>query len=181
MQSYEKIMTTNWQNDRAQLSHNWLQNGVIVALYHAMGVVIGRVRVREVRKTLNEDIIRWCERHHEFSDLLIRFEAEMSPKVFFDQVPLCRCSDETKEWLIPLTHELWMRRENVKEKNASAMVAFQTVECAYEKACSAFEALPESPVAEDMELLGLRLRDMTTACETLARAISAFPHEIRCV
>jgi hypothetical protein len=113
--------------------------------------------------------------------MLDRFESEMSPMVFFDRVPLCRCSDETKEWLMPLIHDLWMRREYVNEKVGSVRRAYDAAEQTYETVRVALGKVPEPPTVEDLSSFERVLRIFTTCCETLSRAISALPHEIRCI
>ena len=174
-------MVSNWQIDRGQLNHNWLQNGVLVGLNHALNISSGRVRSQNARGSLSEDVRRWQERRRELPGLLDRFENEMSPKVFFERPPLCRCSDETKRWLIPLIHELWLRRERISEKIGTAKDAYKTAELTYEGVRARLDKLPESPTLEDLKMIERSLREFTTACETLSRAISSLPHEIRCV
>ncbi|MCC5846786.1 MAG: hypothetical protein JJU29_01735 [Verrucomicrobia bacterium] len=173
-------MKNEWQTDRGQLNHNWLQNGVLVALNHAERIASDGVRSSVVRQTLAEDIQRWDERRIELPAFLDRFENEMSPKVFFERAPLCRCSAETKQWLIPLTHELWLGREKVQEKMAAAKQAYETAEQKYEVVHADLESMPETPTMEDLQPFERVLREFTTACESLSKAISAFPHEIRC-
>ena len=174
-------MTLKWQIDRGQLNHNWLQNGVLVGLHHALGVAAGTVRPRNIRQTLAEDVLRWQERRQMVPQLLDRFENEMSPKVFFERIPLCRCSAETKGWLIPLTHDLWLRREKVQVKIATASKAYDTTERTYEAVQADLEKMPQSPTIEDLWPFERLLRAFTTACESLSSAISALPNEIHCV
>jgi hypothetical protein len=178
---YERTVANNWQTDRGQLNHNWLQNGVLVALNHALRVTAGAVRPRNIRQTLAEDILRWQERRQEVPGLMDRFENEVSPKVFFERAPLCRCSDKTKSWLVPLTHELWLRREKVQEKMGTAKEAYVTAERTYEAIQADLIKMPEPPTVEDLWPFERLLRQFTAACEALSRAISALPHEIRCV
>jgi hypothetical protein len=170
-----------WLVDREQLNHNWLQNGVLVALNHALSVVAGTVRPRKIRQTLDEDVRRWQERRQEVPELLNRFENEMSPKVFFDRAPLCRCTDETKGWLIPLTHELWLRREKVKEKIGTAKDAYDTVERTYQAVQSDLGKMPEFPNIQDLWPFERQLREFIVSCEALSRTISTFPHEVHCI
>ncbi len=174
-------MTPNWQTDRGRINHNWLQNGVLVALHHALNVAGGLVRPRNMNQTLTEDVLRWQERRQEVPVLIDRFEREMSPKVFFDRVPLCRCSNETKGWLMPLTHDLWLRRERVQEKIGAAKSAYEIAERTYETVHANLGNLPESPTTVDLAPFERLLREFATACEDLSRSISALPHEIRCV
>lgn len=174
-------MVNNWQTDRGQLNHNWLQNGVLVALNHALGITTGTVRTRNIRQTLIEDIERWQERRQELPALLARFEDEMSPKIFFDREPLSNCTEEDRSWLLPITHDLWLQREKVKEKIDAATAAYEAAEKAYEPLHAALGQLPEAPTKEEAGAFERLLREFTTSCETLSHAISAFPHEIRCV
>ncbi len=172
-------MTSNWQTDRGQLNHNWLQNGVLVGLHHAVNLSSGMVRSQNVRVSLSDDVERWKERRNEVPEFLDRFENEMSPKVFFDRIPLCRCSPDTKSWLIPLIHELWLGREKIQEKIGAAKDAYATAEQAYTVVHVDLEKMPMTPTIEDLWPFERVLREFTVACETLSKAISALPHEIR--
>ncbi len=172
---------SRWQIDRGQLNHNWLQNGVIVALNHGVRLATGGVRSSVVRQALEEDILRWGERRNEVPGFLDRFENEMSPKELFDRIPLCRCSVTTKSWLVPLIHELWLRREKVPEKIVTAKVAYETAERNYKIVHAALQMIPEAPTLDDLWPFERLLREFTTACEDLSLAISALPHEIRVV
>lgn len=174
-------MASNWQTYRGQLNHNWLQNGVLVGLHHALNISSGMVRTQNARGALSEDVQRWQERHNEFSVFVGRFENEMSPKTVFDCMPLCRCSAETKGWLIPLTHELWLMREQVQEKVGLAKKAYEVAERTYERVQANLQNMPLTPTIEDLSLFARLLREFTTACEDLSRAISAFPCEIQVV
>jgi hypothetical protein len=174
-------VASNWQADRGQINHNWLQNGVLVGLHHALNISSGMVRSQNARGSLLEDVQRWQERRNELPEFLGRFENEMSPKVLFDRIPLCRCSIETRRWLIPLTHELWFRREKVQDKIGAAKEAYDNAELTYRAVQSNLGNIPESPTLEDLRPFERLLREFMTACEYLSRAISALPHEIRVV
>lgn len=174
-------MASNWQTDRGQINHNWLQNGVLVALNHAVRIAAGGVRASSVRQSLTEDVARWYERRSEVPEFLDRFESEMSPQVFFDRIPLCRCSHDTKAWLIPLIHELWLGREKVREKIGTAKEAYETAERAYAVVHADLEKMPMTPTIEDLWPFERVLREFMAACENLSKAISVLPHEIRVV
>ena len=173
-------MVPQWQIDRGQLNHNWLQNGVLIALNHALGVTDETVRPRDVARTLAEDIDRWPERSADLSSLVDRFETEMSPKIYFDFPPLSRCPAETREWLMPLTHELWLQRVGVREKTLAAKTAYGEADKAYVAAVSALAVLPKVPAPNDLHLMGTLLLAFIGRCTTLAEAISALPQRVIC-
>ena len=174
-------MKTNWQTDRGQLNHNWLQNSVLVALNHALRVADGKISSRNLYQTMYEDIVRWQERSCEIPELITRFNEEMSPKVFFEHEPLHRCAREIRSWLVPLIHELWVRREKVSEKIKTAMASYDTAEQAYKNLHSRIKDLSQEQAEEDLVVIRQILNDFIHACEKLSLSISNFPQKIRCV
>lgn len=174
-------MATSWQTCRGQLNHSWLQNGVLVALNHALALTEGRVRTRNLQAALLEATGRWEEQRREIPKLVSEFEEEMSPCALFDQLPLGRCQPRFRAWLVPTVHVLWLRREGVPEKVKAARTAYDDAQCRYAAACAVLGALPEVPSTGELELLGQLLRELVAACQALSRAISAFPHEVRVI
>lgn len=174
-------MDPTWQADRGQLNHHWLQNSVLVALNHALGIVSGAVRSTHPARALAEDLLRWQDRRGDVVSLLERFETEMTPALLLGRAPLSRCSEETKSWLRPLVHELWLRREAIDKRIAAAMRAWRECDRVYRLLQDALEALSETPAEEGFQALESPLNVFTAACEELAAAISALPREIQCV
>ncbi len=170
-------MYYRWQDERNQLNHNWLQNGVLVALNHALSVVSGNVRCSSARRTLTEDVARWTERSGDMPGFLDRCENEMSPRALFRIVPLCRCSDETKRWLEPLIHERWLEREQIHEKIFRAKSYYASAEHHYGILLALLRGLSNSP-DDDISSCLKALHDFTGECQNLSNAISALPHEI---
>ncbi|OQX18221.1 MAG: hypothetical protein BWK76_08215 [Desulfobulbaceae bacterium A2] len=169
--------TPQWQIERGQLNHNWLQNGVVVALNHAAGICSGTVRPRDTVRSLSEDINRWQERSAELSSLLDRFEDEMSPKIYFDFPPLSRCPANTRSWLEPLTHELWLQR-GMREKIDAAKSAYQKADRAFYRIYTVLDKLPTSPTMVDLKPICSQLHSVINRCQALADLVSALPHRI---
>ncbi|MBK5275592.1 MAG: hypothetical protein JJE30_11140 [Desulfuromonadales bacterium] len=172
-------ISPQWQIDRGQLNHNWLQNGVVVALNHASGICTGTVRPRDITRSLSEDINRWQERSTELSSLLNRFVVEMSPRIYFNSPPLSRCPEETRSWLEPLTHELWLQR-GMREKIDAAKAAYQKADSAFQKIYAELSNLPSSPTTDDLKPACSQLQTLIARCQALADSISALPHRVLC-
>lgn len=171
----------DWAQHISQFNHGWLQNGVIVALHHALGVASGSVRSTTVRRTLEEDVARWAERGAELPGLLDAFESEMSPRNYFDRAPLCRCAPSTIQWLAPLVHEAWLKREDVHRKLSEARALHARAQETFRAVSQAVNALPDPPGQGDLARLQPLLKAHCQACEALSRAVSGLPREIRCV
>jgi hypothetical protein len=173
-------ISPQWQVDRGLLNHNWLQNGVLVALNHALNVASGKVRARDVKETLIQDIHRWQERQAELTALLGRFEEEMSPNVLFEQIPLSRLSPETRNWLLPLAHHLWLLRTGAGDKIHAAMVAFREAAQAFRVVDSALIDLNGTPTSDNLRLVSVLLQAFIERADNLAESISALPSRILC-
>ncbi|MCX7176045.1 MAG: hypothetical protein NT159_19400 [Proteobacteria bacterium] len=173
-------MLPQWQIERGQLNHNWLQNGVLVALNHALSISFGMVRPGDIPRTLTEDVGRWPERRAELSLLLDRFEDEMSPKIHFAYPPLSHCPAETLDWLKPLVHELWLQRWGILEKIDAAKDAYRAADRAFLPVVSALSNLPRTPAPDDLRLVSLLLQTFIEQCQALADSISALPQRVLC-
>lgn len=174
-------MVSKWQADRSHLNHGWLQNGVLVGVRHAQGISRGAVRSRSARQSISANVLRWKERREEVPRLLMRFENEMSPRILFDYPPLCRCSEATKQWLVPVIHELWLARGHFREKIARARVAYEEVERTYGGALAKVEQLPASPSSSELNAVDGVLGALAASCDVLSQCISELPRNIRCV
>lgn len=152
-----------------------------MSLRHAQGISRGAVRSSSSRRAISEDVLRWRERRGEVPQLLERFETEMSPRALFDLLPLSRCTEATRRWLIPVIHELWLARGHLREKIAKAMKAYGEAERVYEHALAEIEKLSDSPSIAELLEIDKSLNAFTTSCELLSRCISDLPRDIRCV
>lgn len=174
------MSVTKWQTDRSQINHNWLQNVVLVGLRHAQEIVSGRIRSHGIRRSLTEDVLRWAERRQEIPQLFSRFEDEMSSKVYFADPPLSRCSAETKLWLIPVSHNMWLAREKVSDKVQAGLLAYDATAQSYDDVVAALAAMPETASTEDLIVFGVSLSAFAEACESLSMTVSALPRCISC-
>ncbi len=171
-------MAPRWQRERDQLNHNWLQNVVLMAANHALGVTAGAVIAGDARQTLAEDIRHWRERGGEISVLLDRLEAEMSPAVYFKIPPMSLCPDDTKRWLVPLTHELWRRRNRLGGAIARARACHSGVESVFQDLTSLLDGMPQGMDAASLKRIDPVLQQFTSQCRALSGAISALPREV---
>jgi hypothetical protein len=170
----------NWRVERGQLNHNWLQNSVLVGARHALSILDGRVRTTNLIQILKDDVWRWRERNHELTSLLSRFEEEMSPKTLFCQLPLSRCSDQTKEWLVPLIHDIWLHRHNVRERIREIEESYRRAEKSFVNLSIAIASVPETCGIQDVRDLRPLFTQFADSCENLATGISSLPHELQC-
>lgn len=172
------MISPQWQMERGWVNHVWLQN-VLVTLNHAERVCFGEVRPRDIIKSLSEDINCWQEQSPKLASLLDRFETEMSPRIYFDFPPLSNYPKETRSWLEPLTHELWLKR-GMREKIEATKAAYKKTDNAFKRCYSALARLSPSPAPDDLKPFCSKLQILIKCCQALFSFISALPHRVLC-
>lgn len=109
-------MQNEWQIRRSAFNHDWLKNEFLNALKAFITLLDYRAPDSgEIQTFLHEALPAWPQKAAEAKWLIDSFEAEMSPKRFFDVPPLCNCDEETKSWLPEIVHDLWLARYPVGE------------------------------------------------------------------
>lgn len=104
-------MLSEWQRRRSEFNHDWLKNQFLNRLNAFRERLRGaKPDIGKLRQFLREDLPEWDSHECEARWLIECVEHEMSPRRFFDYPPLTRCSEETKEWLPDVIHELWLNR-----------------------------------------------------------------------
>jgi hypothetical protein len=174
-------MTTNWQQLRSELNHDWLKN---VYLRQLQAFVIRSRSSRpdrgRMREFLQADFYAWRARRPSIVALLDDAERALSPATLFDEAPLSACAELDQAWLRIIIHELWLVRRPVREWCESGRRALEVVDVRFEEASKGIGCVCDL----DLEQLGGRLgafEALSEAILALIHRISAFPHEIEVV
>lgn len=115
-----------WSLRRARVSHHLVSNQLVLALARLERIACGRVdTASDTWKTELRDL--WEKIRVEIIELEARVLEEMSPRLFFDEPPLCHCMDDTKEWLARLVHEIWLTRSGVVACRSELLAAREEV------------------------------------------------------
>jgi hypothetical protein len=174
-------MTTNWQQLRSELNHDWLKNRYLRQLQAFM------IRIEQtppdldrIAEFLEHDFPAWRAERGKVAELLGEAEQALSPATLIDQPPLCQGADVDRAWLKWLIHELWLVRRPVQEWCEAARGAFAEADRRFEEAWQALG------VDQGVDVQRLRertsaLQALSAAIQGLVRQISAFPHEVQVV
>ncbi len=174
-------MVRDWQRRRSAFNHDWLKNRFLTALASFMNILDGLVDDIETEKRfVQETLPQWPERAIEASRLISDFESQMSPRVLFRQLPLCRCGSATKSWLPDLLHELWRHRVNTDAMCADACDALFRAEAAYQQAMDSMHCVDPREI-EALRPFRDRFEAFHAACQQLAQSIHKFPDRIKVV
>jgi hypothetical protein len=176
------VQMEQWQKRRSDWNHDWMKNQFMPALAKGLNVLDGRVADPEFLGPFFGGTLRqWEAQRTEVLALLTSFEVEMSPARLFDRAPLSQCSVETKQWLPPLAHALWLNRGMVHDLVADSADLLKRVDSAYTQIVENVTAGSSSGTLAAMQSCRPLLAAFRECCQRLAHAISDFPREIGCV
>jgi len=171
-------MTTDWQNQRSEIYHDWLKNNYLrnveafilrLQQYH-----VDFIRINEF---LTCDFNTWKQQRDKVYRLLISAEHELSPRSLFGTPPLSNCGDEVKAFLEQLVHELWLTRYPLKIWFSDALDDFRCADQIFNE----IDSQLDSETRENIQRLKEKLdnfQEYYSALKKLVSAIGALPHKI---
>lgn len=178
----QRPQINQWQSPRSDFNHDWLKNQFLNALdTFVKRLVSGRISGQELEEFRDEDFACWERRRADAEKLANTFAEAMSPKNLFQEPPLCRAYGETKAWLAPLVHELWMTRCSVDHRVGELRRLVAAVDAAYGRCRQAFEEVEN--VNRPKNLVGRvgDFEDLLQCCRALSKCLSKFPRKIEVV
>jgi hypothetical protein len=114
----------------------------------------------------------------ELLQLATGFPEEMSPRIYCDCEPLCRCDADTRAWLGALMHKLWLSRYPVQLWMEAAVDSVHAAQETYHRLQSALATI--GPDCDLMELRPLRdqFREFRLRCQEVGTKFGEFPCEV---
>jgi len=168
-------VTPRWQIDRSGLNHDWLKN----VFLNRLDGFLARLNSpgsdpKRLRRFIDQDLPGWPKKAREMKVLVQRFEAEMSPRVLFEESPLLAPLKKSHPWTVDLIHDLWKVRHPVSNWVEDAIAALDAANSAYED----LTKMLKPPVDADENTFRANLEAFAhfrEKCAELSQAISAFP------
>lgn len=172
-------MGISWQKRRSHFNHDWLKNQYIPKLGTWMNILDDEIEDDDFLQSFVYSILPEWERYKdEALRLTIDFENEMSPKILFNNAPLCFCDESTKEWLGNLVHMMWLERCSVQLLVKEARDCVMATTTAYGDVTKAVSACD----AQDLECLRPfrhLFSELLNASRSLSNAFERFPSEVK--
>ncbi len=150
-----------WHEACNRFHHKFLKNTLLGAHLASLAGVLGRPApdLEVVQGHIEKDLPIWRNNRETAQRLIDTYVDETSPRVIVEQRLLAVLSRETRSWLGPLVHELWLVRESILERQDVMKTSLRHMNEAFEALMAAAEPA-ESMTSEDLE--GLQ-----PLCETL--------------
>lgn len=167
------MKNSDWNNLRARLHHDWLQNRYLTFLKSWKKCFDDIKACNSNTKDILEQLLQWKKKREAFQTLINECETALSPRQLLYEPPLDRMSEENKEWLGEVIHALYCARTGI----ADTVVRLQSMLYEVDKCVdTAAKRLRGENGIKDFtgEMLIL-------AFSNFSKEISELPHEIQVV
>lgn len=173
------MKNSDWNNLRARLHHDWLQNRYLMFLMaRAEYLDDAVVENEQARADIIEQFIDWQNKERDFEVLIDEAKDALSPAQLIDEYPLNRMSEENKAWLKELVHALYVERTGIKEMSNRLGEKLDSIS-------QLFSLLSRVLKGENSELRGKAgkhpFQRFHKEIQEFSRMISALPHEAQVV
>ncbi len=105
-----------WNNLRARLHHDWLQNRYLTFLKSWKECFVDIKACNSNTEDILEQLLQWKKKRDAFQTLINECETALSPRQLLYDPPLNSMSEENKEWLGEVIHALYCARTGIKDK-----------------------------------------------------------------
>jgi len=160
--------SSTWHERRARFNHDFLKN-VFKNHMKSMAMLFDQKCGKSLglmREHLTNDMPTWKIKREEAHDLVDSFLSEASPRSLLDRPPLMRLPPETRSWLGPLVHQLWLARHSIKDHHLAMENALIEMDRAYSNFMK--EAEPDRlRSAEDLESIKPHFQVLFDRCNAL--------------
>jgi hypothetical protein len=170
-------MTASWQKQRSRFNHDWLKNRYLPAVAKWINILDELVEDPAFEDEFLRSILpQWEQQSRHALDLVDAFTREMSPERLMGQTIFSNFSEESRRWLGPLLHELWLSRYPVAEWQFNARDAIL-------KSISQYSEIKMTPKPQQYTRLEKEeTRNQFVAfqncCHAVARSIEVFPSKL---
>jgi hypothetical protein len=168
-----------WQQRRGEFNHDWFKPEYLIALQ----AFLERLQeedpgsMNRLREFMEVDFPVWEERSRDAWWLIQHVEQEMSPTSLFNTEPLNKCGVETKGWLVPLIHDLWLKRYGIRQLVVKAEDLLTRVDEGFAKLAANMPKTDESYHQRLKSNLSA-WKKFVDDCFEFSQCLSEFPHAI---
>lgn len=167
------MKNTEWNNLRAKLHHDWLQNRYLTFLKSWKECFDDIDACGPDRNDVLEQLLQWKNKRAAFKRLINNSEEALSPRQLLDEPPLDRMSDENKAWLGELIYAFYLARTGIKNKVLELKLRIDEID-------EIVDAIAHTLKGE-MESDDSRGERIISVFSDFSKEISELPHEIQIV
>ena len=167
------MKNNEWNNLRAKLHHDWLQNRYLTFLKSWKDCFDDVEACGQEREDVLEQLLQWENKRDAFKRFIDNSEEALSPKQLLYEPPLNRMTEENKEWLGEVIHALFLARTGIKNKASEFRVKMDEIDKIVDTIARALRVEAESADSTGEKIISTFIE--------FSGEISDLPHEIQVV
>lgn len=174
-------MDLTWQQRRSNFNHNWLKNKFIVKLQAGINLIEGCIEDPAFEQVFVADLfLLWQSNKGKIIDIINSFETEMSPNCYFENSPINKLDNKSKQWLALIVHQMWYTREDISTLTNSTLTAFKQADMEYKYLKNQLENHQvDCTLVAQLNPYCLLFKQWRDACQELSWEISQFPRTVK--
>lgn len=119
----------SWQIRRSEFNHDWLSNKYLNSLRAFLRRLSEpHTNAERLFEFIQEDLPQWRIRRRSALELVRDLDDASSPRAQLEEAPLSNMDQDTKNWLGPLVHALWLARLPIRQLAQDVLVAIEKVD-----------------------------------------------------
>ncbi|MFQ5686044.1 MAG: hypothetical protein ACE5GV_05230 [Candidatus Scalindua sp.] len=167
------MKNAEWNNLRARLHHDWLQNRYMTFLESWKDCFDDAEKCGSNKNDVLEQLLQWKNKKDAFQILINECEDALSPQQLLNEPPLDSMSDENKKWLGEVIHALFCIRTGIKDKTVDLQRSIDEVDEIVNTVERGLRSGNETKEAMGDEIISTFVN--------FSKKISELPHEIQVV
>jgi len=167
------MKNSEWNNLRARLHHDWLQNRYMTFLKSWKACFDNVEACGQNSEDVLKQLLQWKTKRHAFVTFINSLEEALSPMQLLHEPPLNRMKEEDKNWLGEVIHSLYLARTGIKDKISELKEKMMEID-------EIVDSVAESLI-DRIESGYPRGESIISAFNQLSKEISKLPHEIQVV
>lgn len=167
------MKNNEWNNLRAKLHHDWLQNRYLTFLKSWKDCFDDVEACGQEREDVLEQLLQWENKRNAFKRLIDNSEEALSPKQLLYEPPLNRMTEENKEWLGEVIHALFFARTGIKNKILELRAKMDEIDKIVDTIARVLRVEAKSTDSTGEKIISTFIE--------FSREISDLPHEIQVV
>ena len=162
-----------WNNLRARLHHDWLQNRYLTYLKSWKECFDDIKACDSNTEDILEQLLQWKKKKEAFQTFINECETALSPRQLLYEPPLDKMSEEDKEWLGEVIHALYCARTGIADKVVRLQSMLHEVDKCVDIAAEKLQG--ENGIKDFTDEM------LILAFSNFSKAISELRHEIQVV
>jgi len=165
------MKNAEWNNLRAKLNHDWLQNRYLTFLTSWRDCFNGAESCEIDKIEILEQLLTWKAKKKDFNKLIDNIEEALSPKQLLYEHPLNIMAEESKKWLGEVIHATYCSTTGIKNKIADLQLLIEEADKSVDLTALILKGEIKAEKSQRNNIINLFTE--------FSKKISELPHEIQ--